>query len=538
MPRGSRLRLRALALGAAAATVAAVTVPAAIAAPPTDTTALRDAVTAEGVMEHERTLQSIADANDGTRASGTSGFDASADYVTDRLQDAGYTVTRQPFDYEVFLEDADPVLEQVTPDPTAYAEGDDFSTMEYSGSGDTTAALTPVDVVLPPGAADNTSNSGCEEADFAGFPAGNIALVQRGTCDFRVKVTNAATAGATGVVIFNEGQEGRTEVISGTLGAEQGQAAIPAVGTSFAVGQDLFDLTQTDEVTMHLAVTAHTEVRSTENVIAETNGGRGDRVTMLGAHLDSVQEGPGIHDNGSGSAGILEIAEEMAESGVTPRNKVRFAWWGAEESGLVGSQHYVDQLSARAAKDIAVYLNFDMIGSPNYVRFVYDGDGSAFGVKGPSGSANIEKVFTDFFAGQEMASEPTQFDGRSDYDAFVNRGIAAGGLFTGAEDAKSAAQAAEYGGVAGAAFDPCYHQACDSLDPVGDGADAGVYAALAADYDMEGNVNLTALEEMTDAAAHAALTFAMSSSSPSGTEKGSSTPSSTTLEFRGNHQVR
>ncbi len=157
---------------------------------------------------------------------------------------------------------------------------------------------------------------------------------------------------------------------------------------------------------------------------------------MAGAHLDSVADGPGINDNGSGSAALLEIAMQMAELSIEPRNTVRFAWWGAEEAGLVGSQFYVDSLTKREVKNIELYLNFDMIGSPNYGRFVYDGDGDAFGIKGPTGSANIERTFEDYFASQGLASEPTAFDGRSDYDAFITAGIPAGGLFTGAEDAK------------------------------------------------------------------------------------------------------
>jgi Zn-dependent M28 family amino/carboxypeptidase len=187
---------------------------------------------------------------------------------------------------------------------------------------------------------------------------------------------------------------------------------------------------------------------------------------VVGAHLDSVLEGPGINDNGSGSSVILEIALQMSELGIEPTNQVRFAFWGAEESGLIGSTHYVNSLSKRQQKDIALYLNFDMVASPNYVRFVYDGDGSGFGIKGPTGSGRIEDIFTEFFQSERLASEPTAFDGRSDYQAFINAGIPAGGLFTGAEGVKSATQAATYGGVAGAAYDPCYHQACDSLTPV------------------------------------------------------------------------
>ena len=246
-------------------------------------------------------------------------------------------------------------------------------------------------------------------------------------------------------------------------------------------------------------------------------------------------EGPGINDNGSGSATVLEIALQMAALGVEPTNRVRFTFWGAEESRLLGSQFYVDSLSKPERKDISLYMNFDMVGSPNYVRFVYDGDGSAFGIKGPTGSARIKQVFTEHFESQGLASAPTAFDGRSDYDAFISVGIPAGGLFTGAEGVKTAEQAAIYGGVAGVAYDPCYHQHCDSLTPVADGADAALYAQLAAAYDLEGNLNMQALEEMADAAAHATLTFAMTTSAVSGTAEASG--ESTSL-FKGSHLQR
>jgi Zn-dependent M28 family amino/carboxypeptidase len=336
-----------------------------------------------------------------------------------------------------------------------------------------------------------------------------------------VKVDNAAAAGAVGVIIFNEGQAGRTDVINGTL--DPPQAAIPAVGATFAVGLEIYNLTQAGPVTVRLAVTAHVERKTTENIIADSWTGRTDRTVVVGAHLDSVLEGPGINDNGSGSSVILEIALQMAELGIEPTNRVRFTFWGAEESGLIGSQYYVDSLSKREVKDIALYLNFDMVGSPNYVRFVYDGDGSAFGIKGPTGSGRIEDVFTEFFSSQGLASEPTAFDGRSDYEAFINAGIPAGGLFTGAEGVKTAEQAAVYGGVAGAAYDPCYHQACDSLTPVADGAPAALYAQLAAAYgeDLVGNVNVRALKEMADATAHATLLFAMTTSAVGGTGQAS-----------------
>lgn len=151
-------------------------------------------------------------------------------------------------------------------------------------------------------------------------------LIQRGTCTFAQKATNAQDLGAVGVIIFNEGNPGRTDVFGGTLGGPD--FTIPVTGTSFAVGEELFNLLGSGPVTMHMFTETVSEIRTTENIIAETAAGRTDRVVVVGAHLDSVAEGPGINDNGSGSGTILEIAEEFTELGIQPRNKVRFVWWG------------------------------------------------------------------------------------------------------------------------------------------------------------------------------------------------------------------
>ena len=527
MPR----RSRTAAVAVAVTSVAVAAMGPANAGVPTDTSALQEAVTADAIMDHLAELQDIADIHGDTRASGTPGYDLSVDYVAELLEAAGYEVTQQDFTFNSFTELSEPVFEQVAPNAVTYTPNVDFYTAEYSGSGDVTAALEAVDLVLPPGPEASTSNSGCEPEDFAGFTAGNIALVQRGTCDFSVKAANAYDAGAVGVIIFNEGQEGRTESLSATLG-DAFSDDLPVVGTSFEIGNDLAALLDEGPVTVHLKTETLIELDvPTSNLIAQTPTGRDDRVIMAGAHLDSVGTGPGIEDNGTGSATLLEIALQLADDEV--RNSVRFAWWGAEEAGLIGSQYYVDSLSARERKNIELYLNFDMIGSPNYARFVYDGDGSAFGIKGPSGSGAIEDVFEDFFSSQQLESEPTAFDGRSDYDAFITAGIPAGGLFTGAEGVKTADQVGDYGGLATfegdpVSYDPCYHQACDSLTPVADGADAGLYAALNAAYGgalmyngVISNVNTLALEEMSDAAAHAILLYAMSTSSVNGSGKAS-----------------
>jgi hypothetical protein len=224
---------------------------------------------------------------------------------------------------------------------------------------------------------------------------------------------------------------------------------------------------------------------STFNVIAEIPSGQPYNVIIVGAQLDSVVAGPGIQNNGSGSAAILEVAEKMAK--VKPRNTVRFAWWGAEESGLMGSSFYVNSLSPEEQGEIALYLNFDMIGSPNFVRFIYDGDGSSFGLCGPPGSDSIEAFFAGFYAGLGLPYEVTTFDGSSAYQAFIDAGIPVGGLFTGSDGIKTQEQAAIYGGTAGDQYDPCYNLACDTYD----------------------NISLEVLDQNADAVAAATLHYAM-----------------------------
>ena len=422
--------------------------------------------------------------NGGTRASGTPGYDASVAYVANRLENAGYEVTEQEFEFPFFQELAAAELSQVTPTPTDY----ETSTYDYSGSGDVTGTLTPIDVQVPP-PAEPGSTSGCEASDFPDpGPAPAVALIQRGTCFFIDKATNAQAAGYDAVIIMNEGQPGRTDLFTGTLGGPG--ITIPVVGASFADGEALYNAAQAGPVTVRVFASTESETRTTTNVIADTTRGDADKTVVVGAHLDSVLEGPGINDNGSGSSTILEIAEEFAESGKKPRQKLRFAFWGAEELGLLGSEYYVGQLTDEELGQQYANLNFDMLGSPNYVRFVYDGDGSDTPLAGPPGSAQIEDIFTQYFASQGLASEPTEFSGRSDYGPFIAVGVPAGGLFSGAEGVKTAEQAAVYGGTAGVAYDSCYHQACDTI----------------------GNLSTKALFELGDAAAHATLTLARTKS--------------------------
>jgi Zn-dependent M28 family amino/carboxypeptidase len=302
---------------------------------------LLECVTLEGVREHQAALQAIADANDGTRLAGTPGYTESVEYVVERMTAAGYDVSLNPFPF-VFVPPA--VLQQISPISATYQTG----AFTGTGYGTVTAAVTAVDIVLAPPR--DPVTSGCEAADFVGFPAGNIALIQRGTCAFADKALNAEAAGASAVIIFNQGNTPTREgVIIGTLGGAD-IVDIPVVGASFANGVALSEPGSTALV----EIGEPTDI-VVNNVIAESKTGDPNNVVMAGAHLDSVAAGPGINDNGSGSAAILETAEQMSK--VKPRNKVRFAWWGAEEAGLVGSTAYVAGLSEADRAKIAVYLS-------------------------------------------------------------------------------------------------------------------------------------------------------------------------------------
>jgi aminopeptidase S len=216
------------------------------------------------------------------------------------------------------------------------------------------------------------------------------------------------------------------------------------------------------------------------NLIADWPGGDTNNVLMAGGHLDSVTEGPGINDNGSGSAGLLEVALTVASQGLQPQRHLRFGWWGAEELGLLGSSHYVENLPEAERQQIGAYLNFDMIGSPNAGYFVYSAQGEA------EGSQELEDLLEAGFQAKGVTTELTSVGGRSDHAAFSNAGIAIGGTFSGAEETMSAEQAQAWGGTAGEAFDRCYHSSCDTVD----------------------NINETALDRHTDVIAHAIFTLA------------------------------
>jgi len=292
-----------------------------------------------------------------------------------------------------------------------------------------------------------------------------------------IKARNARAAGASAVLIANEGGPGRTAPIVATL--VRPGIGIPVLGISSSLGGELDRAARAGPVRVRVVVSAVSRRARAVNVIADLPG-RSRGVVLLGAHLDSVGNGPGLNDNGSGSSLVLEIARQARRLGVRPARGLRFAFWGAEELGLIGSSAYVENLSSGEREQITDVLNFDMVASPNFARFVYDGD------SGPPGSARIEQLFRGYFAARRQPSEEIVLGAASDHAPFAQAGIPVGGLFTGADEIKPAALARRFGGVAGRPYDACYHQACDTL----------------------ANVNVAMLGQMADAAAVVAIRLA------------------------------
>ncbi|MFI5621006.1 M28 family metallopeptidase [Streptomyces sp. NPDC051567] len=411
--------------------------------------------TGKGANSHLKVFQSIADYNNGHRAAGSKGHLQSAQYVENVLRGAGYQVTRNEFDF-VYVET---VAEKLSVNG---GDGRDvpIRLMTYTASGPEEGVTAGLAVA--PADADNTS--GCEPGDFAsGTFTGKIALIKRGGCAFSVKQLNAAAAGAVGAIIYNN----TDGVLTGTIG-DPDSGKIPTGGITQAEGVRLAAEAAAGPVELTLDIRQLRETRKTYNVIAETRGGDENNTVFLGAHLDSVLAGPGINDNGSGSAGILQVAQRLASQQTKIKNKVKFGWWSAEENGLLGSEAYVASLTDAQKQQIKLYLNFDMIASPNAAYFVYDGDDSdATGAgPGPAGSAQIERGITDFLDSKKIPHEGTDFSGRSDYGPFIAVGIPSGGTFTGAEGIKTPEQAAKFGGQAGVAYDPNYHAKGDDINNI------------------------------------------------------------------------
>jgi Zn-dependent M28 family amino/carboxypeptidase len=447
---------------------------------------LRQRVTTDAMMGHLTKLQEIADAHDGNRALSTPGYDASVDYIVQALRGKGFDVQTPEFEVQLPFAD-DPALTvngaRIAAHPLEFTIG------------------TPPQGVSGPLVPERVEDSpGCTAADYDGLPvAGAVILVDRGECPFANKQAVAAERGAVALIVANNVDE---EEMGGTLGPHT-EVKIPVISVTKADGARL----RADPGATTIKLNAGVRTEKTRNVIAQTKTGSTGDVVVLGAHLDSVPDGPGINDNGSGVAAVLETALQLGSSPPV-RNAVRFGFWGAEEVGLRGSTNYVESLDEEQLKDIALYLNFDMLASPNPGYFTYDGDQSAPPdpqrpvPRIPEGAAGIERAMSAYLKSAGKTPQDTSFDGRSDYDGFTQAGIPAGGIFSGADSKMSEEQAKLWGGTAGESFDPNYHRKTDTLDHIDRTAleiNGGGVAYLAGLYaqDLSGRNGVPVREDRT-----------------------------------------
>jgi Zn-dependent M28 family amino/carboxypeptidase len=394
---------------------------------------LQDLITTEKLMGNLQKLDSIATANGGNRAFGLAGYAASVEYILSRTKNSTNFITYTQ-DFPALFASVESITFRV--DNTSYH----VIGLTYSPS-------TSKDGLTAPLVLGVFGPEGCTNAAYSDLDVkGKIVLVQRGSCPdgttLAGRLKPAAAAGATAVIIYTDLV---TPVTGGSLSQPNPQEYVPGGFINKADGEALRSRIEAGEaVSAYFQQTQTIETRITQNIFTETIDGDPSNVIMLGAHLDSVQAGPGINDDGSGTSLILEVKTALEKFKV--RNKVRFAWWGAEENGLLGSKYYTQNLNATAANNILAYLNFDMV-SRGYFG-VFDGDGSSFNLSGPAGSDVIEKIFLDDMTKKGINVTAARFTGGSDYQSFVNMGKPVGGLHTGT----------------GVEQDPCYHQACDTIE--------------------------------------------------------------------------
>lgn len=384
-------------------------------------------------MSNLEALDSIAKANGGNRAFGLPGYTASVDYILSK--------TNSSENYRTWVQDFPALFNRI--DSIKFSVSNtSYYVIGLTYSPSTTPEGLTLPLVLGASGPEGCTNESYNDLDVEG----KIVLVQRGTCPdgttLAGRIKPAVAAGASAVIVYSDVT---TNVTGGTLSAPNPDAYRPSGYINKVDGEALaMRLNAGETIEAYFQQTQVIETRITQNVFTETKGGDPTNVIMLGAHLDSVQAGAGINDDGSGTTLILEISRALEKFGVM--NKVRFAWWGAEENGLLGSKYYTQNLNSTEANNILTYLNFDMV-SRGYFG-VFDGDGSSFNLTGAPGSAEIEKLFVDDFTKKGINVTAARFTGGSDYQSFMNIGKPVGGLHTGT----------------GVEQDPCYHQACDTID--------------------------------------------------------------------------
>ncbi|CAN5163729.1 M28 family peptidase [soil metagenome] len=413
---------------------------------------LASKVTAAGMITHLEKLQEIADVNRGNRADGSPGFVATVDYVVKALQDKGFEVQTPEFERLETVSAGKPL---VTVSGRSF-QVDQASLLVQTPTGGVTGP------VLKP-----ARSAGCAATDYpAKAPKGAIAVVDDTACSVVDKQKAAMARGVAALVVvsggsrngspaglFEPGYYQKLTIPVAIIGADGGTALRRATGP------------------VRVILDGKVVKRTSRNILAQTKTGSNRDVVMVGAHLDSVSSGPGINVNGSGVAAVLETAVQLgAEPPVA--NAVRFAFWGAGENRLAGSVDYVFGLTRDELNDIAAYLNFDTIGSPNAGYFTYDGDQSGAASPDvdadavPIGSSGLERTLAGYLnlAGKRPADTP--LSANTDANPFLVAGIPVGGATTGGPQQKTAVQARLWGGKPGVAFDPNYHSVRDTVKAV------------------------------------------------------------------------
>lgn len=406
-------------------------------------------VTGDGMFAHLRALQTVADSNGGNRATGTPGYDASVDYVVKALKAKGFEVTTPEFQRLYTVSEGKPTLT--------------VAGRSYSVDQASLLVQTPPGGLAGPPVRPSRSD-GCAVADYPpALPDNAIAVVDDTGCSVVDKHNSAVAKGAAGLIVISAAQDrGSSANLFGPGYYNQLKVPVAVVGASGAAA-----LARTNAPIRLVLDTENIQIKS-RNVLAQTKTGTPDEVVMVGARLDSPPGSPGINSAGSGVAAVLETALQL---GPLPpvTNAVRFAFWG---DGINGAMDYVFGMDSEGLNSIALYLNFDMLGSPNAGYFTDDGDQSGLpgtGVRSadvPEGSAAIERTLAGYLnlAGKRPADMPLSI--RSYYHPFLVAGVPIGGMTTGASQTKTTVQARLWGGQAGVAFDPQYLSVGDTVDNI------------------------------------------------------------------------
>lgn len=399
---------------------------------------LSHSVSTQDAMVSVRAFDAAARAGGGNRAPGSPGFEMSRQYLEGVLERAGYRVTTQSVPYLEFTVDTESLI-------TSTGARVRVLMAQYTPSARVDGPIA------------RAAGSGCAPADYP--PGTAIAVVPSGVCTTTAKTVAARDAGVRALLVYDV-----SPVVDAVIRRQVQGTALPVAFVSQRDGESLSG-------SGVLELSGRSAEATTVNVFAETAGGRADHVVMAGAHLDSGEDGPGINDNATSVSALVETAVRLAPHQHRVPNRVRFAFWGAEELVNVGSTHYVATRTPEELAAIRLYLNWELIASPNFVRFVVDGDDSDHpdvgAPPGPPGSGAVEAVLARGYQVQGLPFRTADLnDIRSDQEPFARAGVPVGGAFGGVRGIKTADEAAVFGGTAGQPYDPCYHQPCDDLSNV------------------------------------------------------------------------